>query len=112
MGYWVSSEINTKIDALKWHVFDIPNGYGTARAGVAVMRHNAGGGWSDAHINVDGLTVARRRGGSNWGSTINSFVPAGCTVSFGLGVKVVLNILNSWSFNYGWMDKSKNVKRY
>ncbi|EFE2809460.1 hypothetical protein QL960_003091 [Escherichia coli O157] len=85
MGYWVSSEINTKIDALKWHVFDIPNGYGTARAGVAVMRHNAGGGWADGVINVDGLTVARRRGGNNWGSTINAFVPAGCTVTFGHG---------------------------
>ncbi|WP_103755431.1 hypothetical protein, partial [Escherichia coli] len=83
MGYWVSNEQGTKIEAVKWHVFDIPNGYVPGRAGVAVLKHNAGGGWADGVINVDGLTVARRRGGSNWGSTINAFVPAGCTVTFG-----------------------------
>ncbi|ARV36383.1 TPA: hypothetical protein ACQZF0_002175 [Escherichia coli] len=85
MGYWVSSEINTKIDALKWHVFDIPNGYVPGRAGVAVLRHTARDGWGDMHIFVDGVVAARRRGGGDWGFTVNAFVPAGCTVTFGHG---------------------------
>lgn len=37
------------------------------------------------HISVDGVVAARRRGGGDWGFTVNAFVPAGCTVTFGHG---------------------------
>ncbi len=67
MGYWVSNEQGTKIDAVKWHVFDIPNGYVPGRAGVAVLRHTANDVWGDIHISVDGVVAARRRGGGDWG---------------------------------------------
>ncbi|EDH8282137.1 hypothetical protein CB696_00070 [Salmonella enterica subsp. enterica serovar Livingstone] len=85
MGYWLSSQVNEKVNGTKWHVYDIPNGWTPPRAGNVILRSSAWGNrWVDAHIYHEGDIVARKQHGENWGSTINAYVTAGSTVSFGV----------------------------
>ncbi|HAK5372897.1 TPA: hypothetical protein H1V70_000121 [Salmonella enterica] len=85
MGYWVSQEVNSKVDGTKIHIFDIPNGYVTARAGVAILRCSGWGGWVECGIQVNGMIVSRRASSGNWGSTVNAYVPAGVTLNIMTG---------------------------
>ncbi|EAX9218888.1 hypothetical protein CC835_22440 [Salmonella enterica subsp. enterica serovar Thompson] len=83
MAYWLSHELNTKVDGTKWNVFDIPNGYVPARAGNVIGRSSAWGNrWVDFAIFSGGMYVAHKQHGDNWGSTINAFVPAGEALTF------------------------------
>ncbi|EDZ3225015.1 hypothetical protein GV858_05945 [Salmonella enterica] len=83
MAYWLSHELNTKVDGTKWNVFDIPNGYVPARAGNVIGRSAAWGNrWVDFILYSGGMIVAHKQHGDNWGSTINAFVPAGEALTF------------------------------
>lgn len=86
MAYWLSHQIGDKVNGTKWHVYDIPNGFTPPRAGNVILRTAAWGNrWVDSYIHHEGDVVARKQHGDHWGSTINAFVSAGSTVTFGVG---------------------------
>lgn len=86
MAYWLSHQIAEKVIGTKWNVYDIPNGWTPPRAGNVILRSSAWGNrWVDTIIYNDGDIAARKQHGDNWGATINAFVSAGGTVSYGVG---------------------------
>ncbi|EDT7800727.1 hypothetical protein CCF60_003146 [Salmonella enterica subsp. enterica serovar Berkeley] len=87
MAFWVSAEMSKKLDGTKVKIFDIAaGGYTTTRPGVAILRSTAWGNrWVNTVISCDGVAVAQKQHGDNWGATINAFVPAGCKLTASVG---------------------------